>query len=171
MSPRLVSSYYVAILFATVLFQLEGLRWLVTVLHSWLANTLQTLTTFPIQGWIYWLVLLIAAFIIVTILKIFIIDPLELHANDADSRGWQVYFFAFIVLGLFIYILNLNFSQPMPSEIPGFIIKMLEGSRNTPGAEISSSAEGNFYSIFPWIWQLGPIIFMYYYANEAKKAS
>ncbi len=152
------------------MFQLEGLTWLVSSLHDWLASTLQTMTTFPIVGWINWMVLVLAALIIITILKLFIVDPLELHVNDKESRGWQVYVFAAIVLGLFLYILNLSFTQAMPQEIPEFIIKMVEGTRNTPGAEINSSAEGNFYSIFPWIWQLGPIIFMYYYASETKKS-
>ncbi len=171
MTPRLVSSYYISILFATVLFQLDAIRWLVSSIHEWIASSLQAITTITIPYWVYWFLMLFAAFLIITLLKIFIIDPLELHANDSDTRNWQVWLFAFLVLGLFIYILNLNFSQPMPSEFPGFVVKIFQGSRNTPGVEINSVAESNFYSIFPWIWQLGPMMFMYYYANQAKNKS
>ncbi len=168
MTPRLVSSYYISILFATVLFQLDALRWLVTTIHKWIASGLQTITTVTIPYWVYWFLMLFTAFLIITFLRIFIIDPLELHVNDSETRNWQVWFFAFLVSGLLIYILNLNFGQPMPSEFPGFVIKIFQGSRDTSGVEINSAAESNFYSIFPWIWQLGPMMFMYYYANQVK---
>lgn len=161
---------YVATLFATALFQLEGLRWVVANAHIWLANSLQAILTLPVQGWIYWSVMVFVTILVIIIIKFYIVDPLELHANDTDSRGWQVYTFAFLSIGFFLYILNLNFSQPMPAEFPEFLIKALDGTRNTPNIVINSSSESNFYSIFPWIWQLGPIIFMYYYANQAKNA-
>ncbi len=168
MTPKSVSAYYVAILFTTVLFQLEGLRWLVISIQQWLISGIQSVTTLSITITVYWIVLFLVVAIITALFKFFIIDPLELHANDDQTRDWWVWLFALLVFGLFVYTLNLNFDQSMPLELPKFLVKMFQGSRNTPGAEINSLAESNFYSIFPWIWQVGPVIFMYYYASKEK---
>ena len=57
-----------------------------------------------------------------------------------------------LVLGSFLYYLNVNFNQIMPTEIPDIIVELVGGKTGT------SVFGANFIDT---LWKIGPILFMF----------
>ncbi len=169
-SKSLLSAYYVASLVSFFLFQVA--RGLISQIAAWVLSFLSVILGFKVQtNGPLWLALFGVCLIITLLIRKFIIEKLDLFVKDEFAKSWQIWVFGLLVLGFFIYIINLSFpSQPMPNDWwPKWFIRFLGGYKNSyPEEFVLSVEENNLWSIVPWIWHLGPIAFLY--ISSFKKA-
>jgi hypothetical protein len=168
-SKSLLSAYYVATLISFFVFQVA--QDLIGRVAAWILSLLSSLN-FKIQtdGPI-WLVLFFVCLVITLLIRKFVVEKLDLFAKGEFEKSWQIWFFGMLVLGFFIYILNLSFpSQPMPREWwPKWFIRFLGGYKNSyPEEYVITVEEVNLWSIVPWIWHIGPIAFLYLSTFQKK---
>ncbi|NJK71163.1 MAG: hypothetical protein HC932_02805 [Thermales bacterium] len=118
------------------------------------------------SGFVFFLI----CFLIVWILRKFIVQPLGFYVNGTASSGFEIILLSFFVLGFFIYSINRLFPEySMPAVIPGPILKLLGASQTE---FFRSTEERNVWSVVPWLWYFGPIAVMYsMFINEKIHSS
>jgi hypothetical protein len=142
------------------LFQLT--KDLIIVWASWIRDLLSL--QFNVSGASsLWLVLFFLCFAITLVIRRVVVLPLGLFHGEDGAYNWEKISQTILILGLYIFLLNQIFIQPMPVWIPQQILKALGGFDNTfpTLAGRTSFVEKRVYDIFPWIWYLGPIVVMY----------
>jgi hypothetical protein len=168
----LLSSYYIAAIFSFFLFQLT--KPMVISVTSWVISFLGEFFGIKLIGnGPTWTALFFVCLFFTTIIRRIVVEPLELYVTKEANDLWEVWILGFLVLGFYIYTLNLVFdSTPMPSDWwPEWLIRILGGFENTyitPGLQTVS--QRNAWVVIPWIWLLGPIFFLYIKTVTVKKA-
>jgi hypothetical protein len=163
----LLSAYYVSVLLFMVLLKLSFIRDFVATAQIWLASVIKTASNANLESW-YWVCLVLASFIVVFLIKKFIVEPLGLYVNDESSSGIPVFVLALIVLGCFLYYINTALTQPMPAYFPGFLVQLLGGDQNT--YVDTNAAQENVFSIASIIWNIGPIVYLLFINQKYLKA-
>ena len=169
LTRSLLSGYYVSIMVSFFLFQLIK-EPIVNIWTTWFMSFLKSV--FKIDATsrgIAWLSLLFICFVIVFIVRRFVVEVLNLYADDESYTNWEVGFLTLLVLGFFIYTVNQVFSQPMPSEwFPEFAVKLFGGQSNTNSVFTYTVEDRNVWTIVPWLWTVGPLAFMYFRTIASK---
>ena len=160
----LLSAYYISILVSFFIFAVS--KEIIGSISSWILSFFAVMFGFKAQGnGLLWTWLFIVCFLILILIRKFVVEKLDFFAKDEFEKSWQIWIFGMLILGFFIYIINLSFpSQPMPSDWwPEWLIRFFGGYKNTfPDKFVLSVEEKNFWQIVPYIWHLGPISFLYF---------
>jgi hypothetical protein len=168
LSRSLLSGYYVSVMISFFLFQLIKDP-IVTIWTTWFMSFLKSV--FKIDSastGIAWLSLVFICFVLVFIIRRFVVEVLNLYSEDQPYKNWEAGFLGFLVLGFFIYTVNQVFNQPMPSEwFPDFVIKLL-GGQSTSSLVSYTIEDRNVWTIVPWLWTVGPLAFMYLMTIASK---
>ena len=130
---------------------------------TWIVSVLSSLggVTFEDPGY-SWFVLFLVCFLVTVIVAIYIIRPLGFYMSEEGGPGWELFIFGFLVFGSFLFLINQVFDQPMPTSIlPTWIIRLFGGYESTFVNASSDVATANTWSFLPWMWYLGPILFLY----------
>jgi hypothetical protein len=142
------------------LFQL--LNGVVQDLTTWLVSALKTTAGISINNTSIWICLFFVCFFITFLIRKFIVQPLGFYIRDEGAPSWELFVLVLLVLGFYIYLLNQVFDQPMPSSWPTSLLKLVDGYENTfANAGNAPLEERNTWSVVPWLWNIGPIGFMF----------
>jgi len=156
----ILSGYYVAVLISFFLFQLLK-EPIVSTWTTWFVSALKEV--FKIDATSRgpaWLSLVFICFLIVFIIRRFVVEILDLHSSKDNSPAWENVVLGFLILGFFFYTINKVFDQPMPKEwFTDPFIKFL-GGQSTDMNNLPIT-EKNTWTIVPWLWTVGPLVFMY----------
>lgn len=156
----LLSAYYIAVLISYPLFNL--IQDLINSWVTWLVSATKVATGISLQSsGQLWLALFFVCFVITAIIRKFVVQPLGFFINDEGAPTWELWVTLFLVLGAYVYFLNQIFAQPMPKEWPIWLLKLVDGYKNTFFVTSSDSAENQTWVIVPWLWNIAPITFMY----------
>ena len=152
LSRGLISTYYIAVLISYPLLSLfqDAIRNIV----SWLISVVKVTTGATLQGnESLWFTLVFVCFVITFLIRRYVVEPLGFYINQEVATN--------VELG--IMLLNQVFQQPMPLNWPIWILKLVNGYKNTYSVtSVQSIEESNTWIIVPWLWNLGPILFMYF---------
>lgn len=162
LSRSLLSSYYVSAIFSFFLFQLihdQVIAW-----TSWVLITLNTAFGWVVSGdGPIWFALFLMCFGITTLIRQLIVMPLGFYNDNESARNWELWVLLLLILGFYIYLLNNVFqSQNMPPELPAWFVRLVGGTRGSTLLSAQAFQESNTWTIIPWLWNIGPIAFMYY---------
>lgn len=171
-SKPLFSAYYIASLISFFVFQLQFIENIITTIAGWLISFLAYFTGANLRGnGPLWASLFFTCLFFTFLIKKYIVVPLGFYIKEESAKSWEDWALGFIVLGFYIYLLNIIFSQPMPLW-PVWFVRLLGGYRNTYLEDYTRTIEEqNVWSILPWLWHLGPIAFMYVRTILYKKSS
>jgi hypothetical protein len=153
LSRKVLSSYYIAVIFSALLFR--RIRPFVIDWSNWLTDITSGLirASFETVG-ASWLMFFVSCFILTVVIRQFVVEPLGFFIKDEGAPNWELGIIVFLVLGAYIYNLNLIFGQPMPSWLPDFLVNLVYGIK--PGQLTKSS-----WDFVPWLWDVVPIVFMF----------
>ncbi|MEI6728294.1 MAG: hypothetical protein WCK98_01500 [bacterium] len=159
---KILSTYYIAVVFSYFIF-----RVIAPFITTWVRESARFLTqntTFNfIESGRFWLFFLFFCFIITFLIRRFVVEPLGFFIEEeGDDTWWENVIMAILILGLYIYLLNQLFTFPMPEWTPEWLARLLGGYKNTFLAFSSQTEEQLSWPILPWIWYIGPIVFMYF---------
>lgn len=155
------SEFYLATLMSYFLFQLFKLP--IQQVTNWLRATMDVLFNLSLKdSGQQWTFLVIFCFLLVSIIRIFLIEPFGAKFNVKSRNSWDTFFTGFFVFGFFIYTVNLGFKQPMDSRWSDLIIKLTNGWENLYDTRGLRGSESAFLTIVPWIWIAGPLASFYY---------
>jgi hypothetical protein len=158
----LLSSYYISAIFTFFVFQIPLMEDVVRSIASWLINALEVLINFRIDIGGIWIVLFLVCFLITSFLRKFVVYPLGFYINDEGAPAWELIVLATLVLGFYTYLLNQVFSEPMPSQTPIIILRLVDGYDNTYAILTQETYQETItWSIVPWFWYFFPLAFMY----------
>lgn len=163
LSRGLLSSYYIAAIFSFFLFQLPMVKEVIKGTATWLISALKVAAGIEISNTSAWLTLFLVCFCITFAMRRFVVYPLGFYINDEGAPTWELIALALLVLGFYIYLLNQVFiDQPMPASWPRFLLRLLDGYKNTFSvATPATIEERNTWAVVPWFWLVGPLTFMY----------
>lgn len=157
LTREFLSSYYVAILiFSSIFGSLKWFKETVGDLQFWLNSFVETFIENANGSWVPWLCLFLACFAIVSLIRKFVVMPLGLYVKEEGAVSWELAVLTFLVFGSLLYYLNIYFKQPMPADLPETFVKLFGGYHGN-----ISYQEAKVWSVVPYIWTLGPILFMY----------
>ncbi len=168
LSRGLLSAYYIAVLISYPLFRL--IKDSINVWVTWLISAIKVSTGATLQGNApLWLSLFFVCFAITFLIRKFIVQPLGFYINDEGATNVELWVTLFLILGAYIYFINQVFSQPMPTELPVWIMKLVDGYKHTfVTTSVTSIEENNTWVIVPWLWNIAPIAFMYFNVRLKK---
>lgn len=162
LSRGLISAYYIAVLISYPLLSLfqDAIRNIV----SWLISVVKVTTGATLQGnESLWFTLVFVCFVITFLIRRYVVEPLGFYINQEGATNVELGIMLFLVVGAYIYFINQVFQQPMPLNWPIWILKLVNGYKNTYSVtSVQSIEESNTWIIVPWLWNLGPILFMYF---------
>ena len=171
---KFFSSYYISVLIGYFLLRLDFFNSLLRKLSSWLLSILLSSNINVTTNGPVWLVFFFSTFIITWIIQAFIVIPLGFYIdkNIGFNSNWEKIILFIFIFGAQVYLLNENFSQPMPSEwLHPWIIKALGGEANTFIIANRTALVGdNAWAVFQYIWYLGPICYLYFFAQYRTKS-
>ena len=169
LTRSLLSGYYVSVMIGFFLFELIR-EPIVSIWTTWFVSFLKSI--FGIDATttgMSWLALLFVCFVIVFMIRRFIVEVLNLYSNDEDYNEGEKVILLLLILGFFIYVVNSVFRQPMPSGWFPDVVIMLFGGQSDTSSVLNSTVEGrNTWTIVPWLWTIGPVAFMYFRTIAAK---
>ncbi len=155
----LLTNFYVSTMVSYFLFRLmketiiQWTRWFVSFVKVVSGATVQS------EAGLWFSLLFVCT--LISIFIYYIVFTLDIYSNDTDNQIWDDIVLFFLILGMYVYFVNQVFtSQPMPHIWPKFIINIFGGYENTFGS--IASDEKTAWSIVPWLWTLGPLIFMFF---------
>ncbi len=152
-SRKTLSSYYIASLISILLFRLingQIIRW-----SNFVGKMISSAFENPIDSvGESWLVFVFSCFIITLLIRRIIIQPLGMYIKEEDAPGWELLILFILVFGSYLYNLNQIFTQPMPTWVPGFLVRLVDGVKVGEAQLIP-------WFFVPWLWDLGPILFMF----------
>ena len=160
LSRGLFSSYYIAGIFSYFLFELTK-EWIIS-LTTWVINVVETELGYKVNNPSTWLFLFFVCFLITFLIRRYIVYPLGFYINEEGAPTWELIVLGCLVFGSYIYLLNQVFDQPMPSNWPKQLLKLVDGYKNTFSVSQTNQSlvERNTWAIVPWLWTVGPILFM-----------
>jgi hypothetical protein len=168
LSRKLLSAYFMSILIFTSIFTV--FQGFIIFLTSLVSNIIFSITNINVVGSdnTWWAIFLVS-FGVVFAIKQFIVLPLGFYVSEDNSSKWESYFLLFLVFGCLAYNINRLFPDyPMPSIIPNFLVKFLDGYR--PGMMLTSSDNTISNFVAPILWNAGPIILMWIMHVRSKIA-
>jgi hypothetical protein len=157
---KVLSSYYIAVVFAYFIFVVFG---------KMVTDSVLTFGKFLgenfgfdfVENGRFWWFFIVVCFLFITFLRGAVVEPLGYFVDTDTEPTWETIIFSFLVFGFFIYLVNQAFGLPMPKNIPVWAVKLFGGYKNTylpldyrPEAEVG-------WSLVPYLWYLAPIAFMY----------
>ena len=153
----LITSFYFAAMISFYIFRLipEMLFTWTEWLLSFFANTFVADPTTLTQGSVWWCLLLVCMSITFIIRK-FVVQPLGFYVNGDAVNSSELVILALLVLGFYLYSFNTLFPEYVMPASPAFL-RVLLGEQDNSLTVIDS----NTWSIVPWIWYAGPVLFMY----------
>lgn len=130
---------------------------------TWIVSAMNTLTGTVVANANIWYFLFLTCFIFVFFVKVLVVDPIGFYIIKLNAPWWETVIGSFLILGFMIFMMNQQFAQPMPVNWPLPLIHLLDGYKNTflPTEASRSLASQNTWTIVPWLWQIGPIAFLY----------
>jgi hypothetical protein len=160
--PQL-SEFYLATVFGFFIFQL--LKPLIFTIASWSLAAVRTVFSLRInEADSVWYCLILVCFLLVILLKVYIIRPLGLKIDYNSSGAWETVISFVVIFGFYLYIINKIFlTVPMPKDSPLWLIRVLDAWENNFITNSSVTVyERNFWAIVPFIWILAPLVIFYY---------
>jgi hypothetical protein len=160
LTRRLLSSYYIAALFSFLFFQMLPAP--IQGITTWLISALKVSVGVSVNNTSTWFALFFVCFAITWAIRVIIVEPLGFYINDEGAPFWELIILTLLVLGFYVYLLNQVFDYPMPETLPKFVLQAVDGYKNTYVVTSAGSIEErNTWAIVPWLWNFGPITFMY----------
>jgi hypothetical protein len=151
----LITSFYFASMISFYIFRL-----IPDLLFTWttwfLSFFAQSLSVEVLNEGAVWWCLLLVCMSITFIVRKFVVEPLGFYVNGNATSASELLVLAFLILGFYLYSFNILFPEYMMPDSPE-IIRVLLGDNIGNGNIIDANA----WSIVPWIWYLGPVLFMY----------
>jgi hypothetical protein len=162
LSRKLLSAYYIAALISYPLFDL--IKESINIWVAWLVSATKVATGASLQGNAsLWFALFLVCFAVTFAIRKWIVEPLGFFINEEGANNVELWVTLFLVLGAYIYFINQVFNQPMPTEWPIWILKLVDGYKHTyTVTSVQSIEENNTWVIVPWLWNVAPIAFMYF---------
>ena len=157
----LLSAYYISVLISYPLFNL--MKDVIIGWVTWLVSVIKVTTGATLQGnGPLWFSLFFVCFAITFLIRKFVVQPLGFYINQEGGNNVELILLLLLVLGSYIYFLNQVFTQPLP-EWPVWLLKLVDGYKHTyMVTQVSGVEERNAWVFVPWLWNLGPIAFMYF---------
>lgn len=150
-----ITSFYFAAMISFYIFRL--IPDLLFTWTSWLVSfAASTFTLDPTNQGIIWWCLLLVCMTITFIIRKFVVQPLGFYVNGNAVNNSELFILALLVLGFYLYSFNTLFPEYVMPQSPAFI-RVLLGEQDN----FLSPASSNAWSIVPWIWYAGPVVFMY----------
>ncbi len=150
LNRRLLSAYFISILFSTLLFRLSFFRGLIRKGRDVMESFITNLTNQNVSELISWISLISVCFLIVFTIKRFIVEPMGLYMDaDEDLTRLESGILLILIAGSLIYYVNIYFGQSMPSNSPEIIQSLLVGEG------------GKYESLIPVLWNIGPLVYLY----------
>lgn len=151
----LLSAYYISVLFATLLFRLDFFKEIVFNGQKFVRELLNQL--FKVgpagQDWAVWFSLFIVCFVVVFLIKEYIVEPIRMYVEDESGvSSWETIIFMIIVVGSLVYYVNYYFRIPMPLDIADTARRLLGD------ASISSFDQMKTAEI---VWNIAPLVVLY----------
>lgn len=161
-SKSLLSAYFFAsVFFYYLISNLSPLGELVTKIQWWIFDFINTAdtqkATADMQAWLPWLTLFLASFVLIFIIKNFIVEPMQIHLNDSYAQPVELAVLAIFSFGAVVYLVNTSFPlQLMPSVTPDWVVKLFGGI-----SESVTRFESRKWDFVPWLWTVGPLVYIY----------
>ena len=161
-----LTGFYLAGVFSFFFFQLEIIASLVLSIADWFYSVIVSIFATQFQkspsNALFWFCFLLIAVFVTMLVKISVTDPLGMYSEEESTPTWELIILFLLVFGAYIYLLNNSFSQPMPTSVfQTQLIRLLDGAKNTGAIPISSVEETKTWQFVHWLWNIGPITFMY----------
>jgi hypothetical protein len=162
LTRSLLSGYYISVMISFFLFQLIK-EPIVNIWTTWFMSFLKSVFKVDAASrGVAWLSLIFICFVIVFIVRRFVVEVLNLYSDDEKYKPWESGLLALLIFGFYIYVVNQVFDQPMPREwFPDLVIKLLGGTATGISLVTGSTEDRNLLTIVPWLWTIGPLAFMY----------
>jgi hypothetical protein len=154
-----ISSYYIALLFGVLFFQQEWFRGIINVIRDYILKVFQAINKgASFSEWTGYSILLVSCFIVVFLLRLIVVKPANLLMNDETARdNFESLPLFVLVLGAFLYYINIYFGDIMPREIPEVVRVTLGGAADK--------------SVATTIWNTFPIVMFYLINRHRRKVS
>jgi len=151
LTRRLLSAYYIAVVLSIFVFQVPIVKDLLAQIQASVESFILNIMNQTVSTLFSWVSLFIVCFLVVFLIRRFVVEPLGFFMDvDNDLNTIQTIVLTVAILGCLIYNMNLYFGQPMPSEFPKFMFDYL------------GTKQGNADSLPYLLWNLGPMVFMYF---------
>jgi hypothetical protein len=159
------SEFYIATLISFFVFTLG--KPFVVNLTNWLLSAFQAIFQYSPQPGEEWWCLLLVCFVLVNLIKTFIIEPLGFKASVSSKNSWETFLTSIAVFGFFVFVVNTVFFEViLLPEFPLWIKRLIQPLLVTNASSVSV-AEKSFWSLIPWLWTIAPI-FAFYFSLISK---
>ena len=154
-----ISSYYIALLFGVLFFQQDWFRNTINVAREYVLKVFQAINKGgSFSEWTGYWILLFVCFFVVFLLRMVVVKPSNLFMNNETARdNFESLPFFILILGAFLYYINVYFGDVMPREIPSVMRTALGAENDKVFANI--------------VWNTFPIIMFYLINRHSKKAA
>lgn len=149
---NMLSSYYISLLFATLIFRLQPFNTFILSVQDFVQASMTRIlnTDNANTTTIVWFSLVVVCFLVVFLIKIFIVDPVGLSIQDETGMNiWEKIILSCIIIGAFLYYVNDYFSVAMPSEFAP-IIRQFFGDKMISGIDAMRIAA--------FVWNILPLM-------------
>ncbi|GAB4145180.1 MAG: hypothetical protein OHK0017_04520 [Patescibacteria group bacterium] len=164
-----LSSWYVAILISYFVFQplKEAIINMATYALRFL-NTILAVKITDLNG--QWLLLFSICLFLTFLIQKFFVTNIGLQASKDGGKGVELYMLTFLLIGLYLYVLNKIFTeQPMATFFPEKAVYLFGGAENTyPAGYLSRTDLTTWGVIHGLLWHLGPIMVLWIGSSAQK---
>lgn len=158
----LLSGYFFAsVFFFFIASNLPPVTKFLTQLHWWIYDVVRTAdtqnATADMQTWLPWSTLFLACFLMIFLMKNTLVEPMGFTLPDSYTPPAELVVLMLLVFGSLIFFVNNIFpAQLMPSVTPDIVVKLFGGI-----SESVTRTESEAWSFVPWVWTIGPLIYIY----------
>jgi hypothetical protein len=168
---KFFSSYYVTLLIAYFVLQIDFFNNLIFDISAWMARVLVFSPVKDIfSGGKSWLIALLSFTVFIFLVQHIFIIPIDLYIHKEGTVSTRSVILLFlIVFGFQIYIMNKVLpTVPMPADIfSKEIISLFDGLENTFNYK-QTLQDRQLWSFREVLWRLGPVALLYYKASKIK---
>lgn len=146
-----LSAFYISILFATLLFRLSFMQTFIGSLWNIMYEILGDFTN-TTATWLSYSSLVLTCLLIVCLIKVYIVDSLQIHITDETGvNAWELLFLIILVFGSLLYYISFYFAHPYPSQVI---------------AEVFGNTSRGL--LVPAIWNLGPLLCFFFILKSKR---